>query len=77
VRRQKRKKILPRDKRRRIEVIRAKEARATVQFTVMDTGLDGIPFAITTSVLAPVSMPEGTSKFVDTVLWPVATPIVL
>ena len=47
------------------------------QFTITDTELDGIPFAITTNVLAPVSMPEGTSKFVDTVLLPVATPIVL
>ena len=36
-----------------------------------------MPFAITTSELAPVSVPEGTSKFVDTVLLPVATPIVL
>ena len=47
------------------------------QFTVTDTGADGIPFAITTSVLAPVSAFDGTSKFVETVLFPVATPIVL
>jgi len=71
------KKILPRRKRRRIEGdLRGKSPRG-VQFTVIDTGADGIPFAITTSVLAPVSVPEGTSKFVDTVLVPVATPIVL
>ena len=47
------------------------------QFTVIDTEADGIPLAITTSVLAPVSMPDGTSKLVETGVLPVATPIVL
>ena len=41
------------------------------------TDVDGIPFATTSSVLAPVSIVLGTSKFVDTVAEPVATPIVL
>ena len=50
---------------------------AKLQFTVIDTGDDGIPFAMTTSELAPVSVSEGTSKFVDTLLLPVATPMVL
>jgi hypothetical protein len=36
-----------------------------------------MPFAITTNVLAPVSIDAGTSKFVDTVAEPVATPMVL
>lgn len=45
--------------------------------TVTETGCDGIPFATTSSWLAPFSMPEGTSKFVETVVFPVATPIVL
>jgi hypothetical protein len=43
----------------------------------MLTAVDGIPFATTTSELAPVSIPEGTSKLVDTVALPVATPMVL
>jgi len=38
---------------------------------------EGMPFAITNSELAPVSIPEGTSKFVDTIVPPVATAIVL
>ena len=46
-------------------------------FTVMLAGWEGIPFATTSSVLAPVSAPEGTSKLVDTIADPVATPIVL
>ena len=45
--------------------------------TVTFTGCDGIPFATTTSVLAPVPMVEGMSNSVDTVALPVATPIVL
>jgi hypothetical protein len=45
--------------------------------TVTATAVDGMPFATTTRLLAPVSMPEGTSKWVDTVFVPVATPIVL
>ena len=47
------------------------------QFTVMLAGWEGIPFATTSSLLAPVSMPEGTSKLVETDALPVATPIVL
>jgi len=38
---------------------------------------EGMPFAITNSELAPVSIPAGTSKFVDTIVLPVATAIVL
>ena len=45
--------------------------------TVMETGDDGMPFAITTSELVPVSMFAGTSKLVETVVLPVATPMVL
>jgi hypothetical protein len=45
--------------------------------TATATGFDAIPLATTTSMLAPVSMPFGTSKFVDTIFLPVATPIVL
>jgi len=45
--------------------------------TVTLAGADGMPFAITNSWLAPPSVPMGTSKFVDTIVPPVATPIVL
>jgi hypothetical protein len=45
--------------------------------TVTCTGTEGMPLATTTRLLAPVSMPDGTSKFVDTILLPVATPMVL
>jgi len=48
-------------------------AAATVTFVAAE----GMPFAITKSSLAPVSIPAGTSKLVDTVVLPVATPIVL
>src|ERR1700733_15329630 len=47
------------------------------QLTVTATAVDGMPLATTTSSPAPVSIPDGTSKFVDTVVDPVATPIVL
>jgi hypothetical protein len=43
----------------------------------MLTGDDGIPFATTSRELAPVSIVAGTSKFVDTMADPVATPMVL
>jgi hypothetical protein len=46
-------------------------------FTVMVTGLEGIPFATTSRELLPVSAVAGTSKFVETFAAPVATPIVL
>jgi hypothetical protein len=36
-----------------------------------------MPFATTTNMLAPVSIVAGTSKFVETVADPVATPMVL
>ena len=42
-----------------------------------DTGVDGTPLATTTSVLAPVSVLDDTSKCVETCALPVATPIVL
>ena len=38
---------------------------------------EGMPLAITKSVLPPVSIDEGTSKFVDTIVLPVEMPIVL
>jgi hypothetical protein len=40
-------------------------------------GLDGIPLATTTILLAPVSAVVGTSKVVETIAFPVAIPIVL
>lgn len=46
-------------------------------FIVTLTGFDAMPFAMTTSVLAPVSIFAGTSKLVETGSEPVATPIVL
>jgi hypothetical protein len=46
------------------EVIVADWAAAT---TLTDTGADGIPFATTTSVLAPVSMLAGIEKNVEVV----------
>lgn len=45
--------------------------------TVTATATEGMPFATTTNELAPVSIVAGTSKFVDTVAVPVATPMVL
>jgi hypothetical protein len=45
--------------------------------TVTLAAAEGMPFAITNNELAPVSIPVGTSKFVDTIVLPVATPIVL
>ena len=44
---------------------------------VTDTGADGMPLATTTTVLAPSSALAGTSKFVDTGVLPVATPMLL
>src|ERR1700734_804899 len=38
---------------------------------------EGMPFAITNNELGPVSIPAGTSKLVDTMVLPVATPMVL
>jgi hypothetical protein len=40
-------------------------------------GDEAMPLATTASVLAPVSAPVGTSKLVETVALPVATPIEL
>ena len=45
--------------------------------TLIATGDDAIPFATTTRVLAPPSIPAGTSNSVDTGVIPVATAIVL
>ena len=47
------------------------------QFTVILTFLEGMPLATTSSELAPVSIPAGTSKLVETVVLRVATPMVL
>lgn len=41
------------------------------------TFADGIPLAMTTSAVTPVSAAAGTSKVVDTVVLPVAMPMVL
>lgn len=49
----------------------------TCHCTVMLTAAEGMPFAITTNVLAPVSIDDGTSKLVETVSEPVATPMLL
>ena len=51
--------------------------RFAAQLIVTATAAEGIPFATTTRVLAPVSIPAGTSNFVETAFVPVATPIVL
>ena len=45
--------------------------------TVTDTATDEMPLATTCSVLAPLSIFVGTSKLVDTIAEPVATPMVL
>jgi hypothetical protein len=45
--------------------------------TVTATAFDGIPFATTSRVLAPLSIFAGTSKLVETIALPVATAIVL
>src|ERR1017187_7303917 len=50
---------------------------STDQFTVTLTAGDGMPFATTSSELAPVSIVAGTSNLVETIALPVATPIVL
>lgn len=44
---------------------------------VTATPADGMPFATTNNWLPPVSIPAGTSKFVDTRVPPVATAMVL
>ena len=46
-------------------------------FTVIVTGSEAIPFATTSRELLPISAAAGTSKFVETFVPPVATPIVL
>jgi hypothetical protein len=48
-----------------------------LQLIVTATGFDGIPFATTSSSLAPVWMVDGISNSVETVADPVATAIVL
>ena len=53
------------------EVLIIQEGRATA------TVGDEIPLATTASLLAPVSVPLGTSNCVETIAGPVATPIVL
>ena len=45
--------------------------------TVTATGLERMPLAITIRLLGPVSVPAETSKFVETVAFPVATAMVL
>ena len=48
-----------------------------LQFTVTLTGAEAIPLATTASELAPVSVTDGTSNEVDTMVLPVATPMLL
>jgi len=45
--------------------------------TVTLTGVEAMPFAITTRLLVPVSAVKGTSKVVETIFGPVATPMLL
>ena len=45
--------------------------------TVTLTGVEAMPFATTTRLLAPVSAVLGTSNIVETILGPVAIPIVV
>jgi hypothetical protein len=47
------------------------------QFTVTLTGAEAMPLATTASELAPVSVTDGTSNEVDTMVLPVATPMLL
>ncbi len=54
-----------------------KAAAARRQFTVTLIGFEAMPFATTASELGPVSIEAGTSKLVETIFDPVATPIVL
>jgi hypothetical protein len=46
-------------------------------FTVMVTPAEGMPLAITSRVLEPVSVPVNTSNFALSTVAPVATPMVL
>src|SRR5436305_9984504 len=49
-----------------LDILSRDRSPAVGYFTVIETAAEGIPLAITTSVLAPVSAPEGTSKLVET-----------
>lgn len=60
-----------------LERYRAVPRLRTRYWTVMLTAFDGMPLATTTSELAPVSIPLGTSKLVETLVFLVATPMVL
>ena len=62
----------------RTEVLAQDDARISNRYcTVIATGFDAIPFATTYNLLAPVSIPDGTSKFVNVGVFLVCTPIVL
>lgn len=61
----------------RIREILSTLSRAHGQFTVVLTGVEAMPLATTTSELAPASAPVGTSKKVETIVPPVATPMLL
>ena len=52
-------------------------ANAAPRTTVMGIGTDGMPLATTSSLLSPISRSVGTSKKVETMAAPVATPIEL
>ena len=58
-------------------VMCASPVNDSVYLTVTDTGSEARPFATTTMVEAPVSMPVDGMKVADTIAFPVATPIVL
>ena len=51
--------------------------RERTQFTVTLSGADAMPLATTASELAPLSVPAGTSNWVETMALPVATPMLL
>jgi len=48
-----------------------------VHSTLTFTATDGMPFATTSNVLAPISMFVGMSNWADTIADPVATPMLL
>src|SRR5438067_5696775 len=71
---------IPRRPPRNLRALRVKPCSRCIAgyyLTVTAAAVDGMPLATTSSWPAPVSIPDGTSKFVVTVFEPVATPIEL
>jgi hypothetical protein len=52
-------------------------SRLHAQFTVVLSGVEAMPLSTTASELAPVSAVAGTSNNVETIVLPVATPMLL